>query len=219
MYSYLIIIIIFLILLLGYQLLFTEEFKECFCTNYANVKRNNSNYKKVYRVKIPSFNRNIRKWFIKEAEKHSEKHSWTTKRHESYATTDIPVEDIVSIKDYIFKHVKKDIFPKFEEKSGIKASKFNASDLFIVRYKEGEQVHLDKHQDGSTFTFTMLLNDPSEFEGGGTYFFNGDGLIKPTNDEVILHCGLIYHKGNKITKGQRYLLVGFCYSSDDCDKN
>ena len=217
MYSYLLIISSILILILIFQISFTNEFKECFCTNYVDVKRKNPNYKKVYRMRIPAFNKNIRKKFINEAEKHAKKHTWTTKRHESYATTDIPVDDIKSIKNYINTNIKKEIFPIFSEISGIKANNFTINDAFIVRYKEGEQVDLKRHQDGSTFSFTMLLNDPSEFSGGGTFFYNGDGLIKPTNDEVIIHCGLIYHEGRKITRGKRYLLVGFCYAKNDCD--
>jgi hypothetical protein len=212
-----IIVTILTILALLAQLYLNNSLKECFCTDYEKIKNENPSFNKVYRFNIPSFNRDIRKWFIREAEKHGKIHSWTTKRHDSYATTDIPVNDISSIKDYINKHVKKDIFTKFEQVSGIKADNFSIDDVFIVKYKQGDQVDLEKHQDGSTYTFTMLLNDPSEFEGGGTYFYNNQKLLKPTNNEVVIHCGLIYHEGAKITKGQRYLLIGFCYASDDCD--
>ena len=35
---------------------------------------------------------------------------------------------------------------------------------------EGEQRGLNMHADGSLFSFNVLLTDPAEFEGGGTFF-------------------------------------------------
>ena len=43
--------------------------------------------------------------------------------------------------------------------------------------------------------------------GGGTIFYNDQDLIKPTNEEVLIHSGRIYHEGRRITKGIRYLLL------------
>ena len=36
----------------------------------------------------------------------------------------------------------------------------------------GEQTELERHSDGSTFSFNVLLNEPSAFEGGGTRFYH-----------------------------------------------
>ena len=61
------------------------------------------------------------------------------------------------------------------------------------------------------------MNHESEFEGGGTIFYpinnNNDisnqTLVKIKKGSLLIHPGGLFHSGNKITKGKRYLLVGF----------
>ena len=65
----------------------------------------------------------------------------------------------------------------------------------------------------------MLLNQPRDFSGGGTRFHEFDiGTLQPANDVVIAHYGKIRHEGVAITRGKRYLLVGFIYARDDCEE-
>ena len=58
----------------------------------------------------------------------------------------------------------------------------------------------------------MLLSAPSsDFSGGGTYF---DHPLNYTRQPAsmggcLVHCGKRRHAGNAITRGTRYLLVGF----------
>ncbi len=67
---------------------------------------------------------------------------------------------------------------------------------------------MDLHQDGSFLSFNILLSNTSDFEGGGTYF--NDGLImKGEQGDLIIHNSRIKHSGLPITKGTRYLFVGF----------
>jgi predicted 2-oxoglutarate/Fe(II)-dependent dioxygenase YbiX len=84
----------------------------------------------------------------------------------------------------------------------------NVHDLFVVKYKDTEQNHLKMHQDGSFLSFNVLLSDTSDFEGGGTYF--DDGLTSYLEQgDILIHSSRIKHAGLPITKGTRYLLVGF----------
>lgn len=41
-------------------------------------------------------------------------------------------------------------------------------DAFIVKYDAERQNHLQLHTDASLLSFNILLNDGSEFDGGGT---------------------------------------------------
>ena len=92
---------------------------------------------------------------------------------------------------------------------------------------------LDLHRDGSLLSFTVLLSPPDDFEAGGTVFDAlrdvdptsadecdgggpGDSVLKPGG--VIrppragygtLHSGKLLHGGEKVTRGQRVVLVGF----------
>jgi predicted 2-oxoglutarate/Fe(II)-dependent dioxygenase YbiX len=85
--------------------------------------------------------------------------------------------------------------------------------MFIVKYHHEYQNQLELHHDGSFLSLNILLNDNKEFEGGGTFFY--DGIISYLNQgEMIVHSGKIKHAGLPITKGIRYILVGFI-SIDD----
>ena len=137
---------------------------------------------------------------------------WTTNRHGSYPTTDLPVKKISDIEDMtanISCKVMK--INDFYQLSGLNIQ-FFIDDMFIVKYEFDEsrdiQRGLDLHADGSLISFQVLLNKSTDFEGGGTYF--SDGLIHyPNQGDLCIHYSRIKHAGIPITKGKRYLLVGF----------
>jgi hypothetical protein len=60
------------------------------------------------------------------------------------------------------------------------------------------------------FSFNILLNHPSEFEGGGTYFDHPLNYTRQIEQgSVLVHSGRRRHAGVEITAGIRFLLVGF----------
>jgi predicted 2-oxoglutarate/Fe(II)-dependent dioxygenase YbiX len=156
-------------------------------------------------------NKNICDFIITESEKYAAVHSWTNNRHAHYPTTDIPVKRIKNIQVLVDNIVKYDILPLFEKYYNISKYFLEYNDLFIVKYDKNAQNKLEKHRDGSLFSFNVLLNDPNEFVGGGTIFeINGeDILVNNTKGGVVIHSGKLLHSGNEITEGKRYLLVGF----------
>ena len=86
---------------------------------------------------------------------------------------------------------------------------FGFRDLFFVFYDVYKQNELALHRDGSIISFNILLNNENDFENGGTYIKHSDKVIKIKQGDCLCHSGKILHAGNKITKGQRYILVGF----------
>ncbi|KAL3805119.1 hypothetical protein HJC23_003347 [Cyclotella cryptica] len=99
---------------------------------------------------------------------------------------------------------------------------------------DGERKTMDRlefHRDGSLLSFTLLLNPPNEFQGGGTIFdalrstnhhhnhdtdhpsstlLTAEGCIRPPHaGYATLHCGKLLHGGHIVTGGQRIVLVGF----------
>jgi hypothetical protein len=148
-------------------------------------------------------------WIIFESEEYAKNNGgWTTSRHENYATTDIPVEKIVPVFRFVL-HSFQTIFQKIQTSYCLpKDTEFNIKDLFVVKYSENAQNSLDLHHDGSFITVNILLNDASEFEGGGTYFNDGTTVFLEQGD-MLIHSGKIKHAGIQITKGKRYLLVAF----------
>jgi len=91
---------------------------------------------------------------------------------------------------------------------------------------------IDKHEDYGEMTFSILLNDPGEFEGGGTIFY--DDAWDPKNDTIfalpargltiapkrpgtlIFHGGQVTHASIPVNSGIRYLLIGFSTVNKEC---
>ena len=96
-------------------------------------------------------------------------------------------------------------------------------DAFISRYDAGGMNSLEVHQDTTDFTFTIGLNPASDFEGGGTVFPDirpsGGAADAPYETTVVapdVGCvasfsGRLWHGGNAITSGYRYIIPLFIY--------
>uniref|UniRef100_A0A7S2LKZ5 Prolyl 4-hydroxylase alpha subunit domain-containing protein n=1 Tax=Leptocylindrus danicus TaxID=163516 RepID=A0A7S2LKZ5_9STRA len=83
----------------------------------------------------------------------------------------------------------------------------------IVKYdiSKKERQKLDMHTDKSEWTFLIALSEGQneDFCGGGTFFEDLDSTIHLQRGQAIIFPGKLRHKGQKITKGTRFLLVGF----------
>lgn len=85
-------------------------------------------------------------------------------------------------------------------------------DVFIARYEaDGEgQPSLPWHKDGSVLSYIAALNDPAEYEGGGTQFVSEEGpKVRMARGEVCFFLGQTLHCGIAVTKGVRYIMAGF----------
>ena len=155
------------------------------------------------------FSKNVCEWIIFESEEYAKNNGgWTTRRHESYPTTDIPVEKIKQIFNFVLFSFA-DIFNKIKKSYCFTEEvSFNIKDLFIVKYDEQMQNKLDLHHDGSFLSMNILLSDPKDFEGGGTYFNDGLTVFLEQGD-LLVHSGKVKHSGLPVTKGTRYIMVAF----------
>ena len=155
------------------------------------------------------FSNNVCEWIIFESEEYAKNNGgWTTRRHENYPTTDIPVEKIKNIFNFVLFSFT-DIFNKIKKSYCFTEEVlFNIKDLFIVKYDEQMQNKLEMHHDGSFLSINILLSDPKDFEGGGTYFNDGLTVFLEQGD-VLVHSGKVKHSGLPVTKGTRYIMVAF----------
>ena len=79
-----------------------------------------------------------------------------------------------------------------------------------MRYDAEAQNSLSLHTDQSLLSFTIALNDPSEYEGGGTYFRGIDRAVDaPAAGHAVMFPGKVEHAGEPISKGRRYIIVLF----------
>jgi hypothetical protein len=134
------------------------------------------------------------------------------KRHKTHATTDIPVQLLPEggriWNGTLAPRVQRAIASGF----GFRPESVTPVDVFLVKYesREGGQRELSVHRDGALMTFSLLLNDPTEFTGGGTYFEESGRVYRPAQGVAVVHSGKLRHGGFPITGGTRYVLVGFC---------
>jgi len=85
----------------------------------------------------------------------------------------------------------------------------NSGDIDFCDLKIERQRKLTIHRDVSILSFNILLNEATDFEGGGTKFYYINKLVGIEKGEVLMHSGKLYHAGNEVTKGNRYIMVGF----------
>lgn len=158
-------------------------------------------------------------WIIYESDKYSsENGGYTTRRHLYSPTTDLPVCDIPAVGKILYNFVFMDVLPIISKNYNMYKHNLIINDLFIVKYEHGKQDELEFHKDGSIISFNILLNDSSDFDGGGTIIqhISGDKLYESERCNLFMHSGKIKHSGKKITRGIRYILVGFIsYISSD----
>lgn len=156
-------------------------------------------------------------WIIYEAEEFAKVNQWMISRHDLYPTVDIPITNIQKVWSF-FKNIKlKQMTEYITSSYNISLSKgLYIDDSFVVKYDTDNvnsnsltQTSLENHTDGCDFTCSILLNSPSEFEGGGVKY-ELDGLIHYSNKgDMITHCRNLRHSGLEITKGKRYVLIFF----------
>ena len=84
----------------------------------------------------------------------------------------------------------------------------------VVRYDAtAGQVELGMHRDFLALTVNIALNDPSEFEGGGTVVEAFSKTpFRLQKGHALIHPGDVRHAGSSITSGSRYVLVLFLMS-------
>ena len=148
---------------------------------------------------------------------------WRTDRHEHYPTTDFSLSEDFPPRytRTIMDLARAYLLPHMAQLAGILLEDLVLEDLFIVKYEVASdgssQQHLGPHRDGSTWTFSMGLNSRAEYEGGGTRLLeHGLGTFHSSPTTVLMHSGQILHEGLRISRGRRYLLVGFVWSRYDC---
>ena len=83
----------------------------------------------------------------------------------------------------------------------------------VVKYDtlKADRRKLDMHTDKSKWTFLVALSQGGgeDYNGGGTYFECCNTAVHLQQGQVLIFPGELKHRGEKITMGVRYLLVGF----------
>ncbi|KAJ1832717.1 hypothetical protein LPJ63_003313 [Coemansia sp. RSA 2711] len=139
---------------------------------------------------------------------YTDQQGWATQRHGAFPTRDIPVSSL-DISCMVAERLEQALFSLLQQHTGIDSKYWTFRDLFIVGYHEAHQRSLEMHSDGSLASLTLLLNEPSEFDGGGTLFEKFDLHVRQVPGDAWIHDGKLNHSGVAITRGKRLVMVAF----------
>jgi len=93
----------------------------------------------------------------------------------------------------------------------------------VVKYDvtKRERQKLDMHTDKSEWSFLIALSDGCgwDYDGGGTYFEGMGATVHLQRGQCLIFPGKLRHCGQKITKGLRFLLVGFLVDKTQSQSN
>lgn len=173
----------------------------------------------VFLSDVPIFSADECERMVLAAEAHATMHGWTTARHYSVPTTDVPLQAIPDALR-VFNGAMPRIAAMLREQFPTFVGRACVHDAFLVKYDADDPANarcaLPEHTDESEVSLTLSLNDA--FEGGGTFFPSSsapcEGLVvRPQRG----HClsfpgGTCRHAGEPIAHGVRYVIAAFLYA-------
>eukprot|EP00656_Telonema_subtile_P031763 TRINITY_DN34768_c0_g1_i1.p1 TRINITY_DN34768_c0_g1~~TRINITY_DN34768_c0_g1_i1.p1 ORF type:complete len:171 (+),score=55.68 TRINITY_DN34768_c0_g1_i1:119-631(+) len=161
-------------------------------------------------------------WVVQQAEAAAQaRGGWGTQRHYSVPTTDIAVHTMPEVLDWFNALIQSELFPMIcAEYSQPFPHALRVHDVFIVKYDADQgQRSLPLHVDQSSFSFTIALNDVSEYQGGGTWFDDLKQSIRVDCGQVLAFPGNLLHGGGELASGVRYIIAAFLYYDEAlCDE-
>lgn len=165
-----------------------------------------------------------------------------TSRHQTFSTCDFPVDECDEIQDYLDTQIRLEerISNILSSEYTIQPNEWTYLDLFCAQYQARDisgasesavttMDRLELHRDGSLLSFSLLLNPPSGFTGGGTCYdalknvptipsvpeLAPGGVICPIRaGDIVVHCGKLLHGAAVVESGHRIVLVGFLEVSE-----
>ena len=165
-------------------------------------------------------------WVVAQAEAHAAaRGGWSTSRHVAYATTDIPLHTIDTLRAWFPRVLHERLFPLVASAPAFRAllepiggaRALRVHDCFVVKYTGAtdgaeQQKELHAHKDQALISFTIGLNSVSEYDGGGTYFEALDQTVPTDAGHFTAFASTLVHAGVAVTRGTRYVLVLFLYA-------
>jgi PKHD-type hydroxylase len=96
-------------------------------------------------------------------------------------------------------------------------------ELQIATYDENDEGFYSWHLDigpGDFFfrkiTFSILLNNPDEYDGGDVEFMTGKKILRcpRSNAHLVAFPSFLLHQVTPVTRGKRYVMIGWFHGGD-----
>jgi len=130
------------------------------------------------------------------------------------------IPQFLSTTKHIFDQLKRSIYNLYPDRIRPGSICFESDgEPHLVKYN-GEAKGTELHTDNSEFiyiTVNVVLSEPTDFDGGGTYITEIDQTVKLKQGEMLIHLSDMEHAGVEITSGVRRVLICFlaCEWKDD----
>lgn len=171
----------------------------------------------LFVTKTPMFSREECRSVVEDAEAYfAERGGWTKLPSGRFEICGFWIKDVepvakwfnAMLKERLFPTLHR-LFPDFVEE----AANLIVESSYLFKYSPETGGQSDVHTDSGCLSFTILLNDKEDFDGGGTWFDgleNGrGGVVEMDAGHVTLRPGGVRHQGHAITRGVRYVIGGF----------
>ena len=163
--TYIIFMIILIIYLITYKIFKTIEYYDSLIS-----KKNADMCKQIYEEDLNKkysiikklIPENICHEILKEAIDYAIDNNWSLDRHDDYPTTDNQITNKWLSYNYINSLIYNKIFKSISSMYNLNENKLGVNEIFVVKYKYDLQNSLEKHTDGSDFSFIISLNDSEE---------------------------------------------------------
>jgi tetratricopeptide (TPR) repeat protein len=163
--------------------------------------------------------RNVVRW----AEQHFQG-KWPTQKSGDYDVAGCWIKDVPEVKKWFLRTVQRRLFPLLAQAfpDFVESPEDLCVDqTYLFKYTAETGGRTGVHTDAGCLSFTLALNDGSEYEGGGTWFeglqHDGDASESNYNNVLEMRCGQVAirpggvkHAGHAVRSGVRYVIGGFC---------
>jgi tetratricopeptide (TPR) repeat protein len=173
----------------------------------------------VFVSKKPVFSREECRHVIDSAERHfARSGGWTKLPSGRFEVSGGWIKDIPEVLSWFNTQLQErlfptiaNIFPGFIED----VSNLCVESCYLFKYTPETGGKTDIHIDSGCLSFTIALNDASEYDGGGTWYESIDGpaatngVVTMDAGHVTFRPGGVRHQGKAVTRGERYIIGGF----------
>ena len=93
--------------------------------------------------------------------------------------------------------------------AGSSSAALRVQSAYLFKYDAASRAATDVHVDSALLSFTIALNAPDEYDGGGTWYEDRDETVEMPQGGVAFRASGLRHRGLGVTRGSRYVIGGF----------